>query len=86
MWNSFYLKFPDEQITQNAMLGYGSDIAFDVLGDISTPEQMGPDGILIPLRHVDGYHVNVRVLDVDLPDTLKSYQIPEPIHPKRVWL
>lgn len=83
----YYLKFKDEAKANSVLLD-GETPRFkniDTIGTIYTPtNEVDADGYPI-MAAVDGWHVNVRVVDEDATD-LEPFRVdPEPVTPVRVW-
>ena len=83
----YYLKFKDEAEANSVLLD-GEIPRFkniDIIGTIYTPtDKVDADGYSV-MAAVDGWHVNVRVIDEDATD-LEPFRVdPEPSTPARVW-
>lgn len=80
-WTDYYLKAPSKEAFDDALpdgwaYDYGSHTeALDVVGVIYD-EEGNPR---------DGYHANLRLRGVEVPESLKPFLIDAPLNPKRVW-
>lgn len=82
-----YLRFPDEA-TANSLLYSGEEPNYhniDVLGILTEGGQWDEEGneIIAPTI-LDGWHVNVRLVDGEDAEPLLSYTV-TPATPRRVW-
>ena len=68
MWNTYYLKFADEAEAVSSLEAL-QDAAIDHVGEIVD---------------VQGWHVNLRLRDAELPEGLVQYQV-FPETPVRMW-
>ena len=66
--------------------------AVDVIGTIYRPTgamvaMATPNGTvdMAEMEPVAGWHVNMRMIDGELPAALAAFEIPAPATPKRVW-
>lgn len=83
----FYLKFASEE-EANSVLFDGETPRFaniDVIGTIYTPtDKMDVDGYPM-MKPIDGWHVNVRVINENT-NNLEPFRInPDPVTPIRIW-
>ena len=88
----YLYKFPDEQTAQTALAEYfsaetgwqtgGEGYALDVVGILTDTDMTDPENPVSTL--LDGWHVNLRVLD-DRPDPAPDYSV-TPTQQRRVWL
>lgn len=90
--NDYYLKFPD-QATQLTFYDPANDLlidgfSVDVIGVLYEPSGdtvTTPDGDeCAEMQAIDGWHVNLRALDAELPAELIEYQI-FPVSPSRTF-
>jgi hypothetical protein len=88
----YLYKFPDEATAQTALADYydaetgwktsGEGYALDPVGVLVDTDNTDPEN---PISTVlDGWHVNLRVLD-DRPDPAPTYAV-TPTQQRRVWL
>lgn len=78
-----YLKFVDEAVAMQALTAIGmagkpdGTWSVDMIGTIMTPPLLDDNGEIIQDGVVlDGYHVNVRLLNVDeTPASLQTYEV-----------
>jgi hypothetical protein len=88
----YLYKFPDEQMAQTALADYydsetgwktsGEGYALDPVGVLADTDMTDPENPVSTL--LDGWHVNLRVLD-DRPDPAADYSV-TPTQQRRVWL
>lgn len=78
--DTIHLKFADEAewlaAQEAAAVNDGSQIALDVVGVLFRDDDFST---------LEGWHVNVRLRGIELPDAYQSHVIPTPAHPKRVF-
>ena len=84
----YYLKFKDE-VEANSVLFDGETPRFkniDTIGTIYTPiNKVDADGYPV-MAAVDGYHVNIRLVEGEAGTDLEAFRVtPEPSTPVRVW-
>jgi hypothetical protein len=88
----YLYKFPDEATAQTALAEYfsadtgwqtgGEGFALDVVGILTDTDMTDPENPVSTL--LDGWHVNLRVLDAR-PDPAPDYSV-TPTQQRRVWL
>ena len=88
----YLYKFPDEATAQTALADYydsetgwqtsGEGYALDVVGVLTDTDNTDPENPVSTL--LDGWHVNLRVLD-GRPDPAPNYSV-TPTQQRRVWL
>lgn len=77
MYTDMYLKFTDESEAKSVLFDGEKQLFanIDVIGTIYKDEQA-----------IDGWHVNVRVIDNENADILLPFQVnPKPTTPLRIW-
>lgn len=81
----YYLKFIDKEQADSVIYTVTEEISkpnytnIDVVGTIYSTPVEGEEPVAI-----DGYHVNVRVLDGEDASVLEQYAV-VPANPKRIW-
>lgn len=95
--NDIYLKFPSEEVAKATLEVAPKDphkVAIDVIGLIykatgntvvSVDPETGDSFESPEMAPLDGYHVNVRVIQGDLPEVFSEFVIEPPSSPVRVW-
>lgn len=90
-YTDYYLKFASKEEYESAMpeelkSPAGQNHAVDVIGIIYHDGTYDENGETIsPPTPIDGYHVNLRMVNAPLPESLVAYTIEAPSTPKRVW-
>lgn len=91
--NDIYLKFPSEEVAKATLEAAPKEphkVAIDVIGLIykatGNTVVSETDGEETPeMQPLDGYHVNVRIIEGELPEVFSEFVIDQPQNPVRVW-
>lgn len=95
--NEIYLKFPSQETAEEvlASIHYSPEsYSVDVIGlihkatgnTVVTVDAETGDGEEVPeMIALDGFHVNLRLIQGEIPGCLTDFIIPEPNNPVRVW-
>lgn len=95
--NDIYLKFPSEETAKEVLgnLQYDPEsYSLDVIGLIYkatgntvvvVDAETGDSEEEPEVKALDGYHVNLRLIQGEVPEELSEYTISKPNNPVRVW-